>query len=372
MLLHIGCHKTGTTTIQHTLKANGAALEAQGHCFVAPEGQATLHQAIGPVAWGKVARQGFHVRNAALLRRLFAEAPQDRVIASSENFSFFFRPQHIRQLAALVHDYFDRVRIIVYLRRQDSHAVSHHQEGAKNNRHAEAEIFGSGTTSLPWNGPGLDQYLDYNTRIGYWLDTFGEDNVIVRVWDRETLLQGDAWHDFAVTAGLDPAGLDVSKNLNVSYGMTKTKLGHLMNAQDVPPDLRGLIMRALPDDAPQMPARIEAQRFYDRYRAGNVALNARLGGRDGSDLFSDDFSSYPEDPCETWTEQSANQAISLLLGAMNDWHADVGVPQLRAAARLAKQADKTELALRLICAAERLRPHGTLIARLKAELDGQA
>lgn len=369
LLLHIGCHKTGTTTIQHSLKTNSEALEAQGVCFVAPEGQSTLHKVIGPVAIGKIAKKGFHVCNAPLLCRLFAEAPQDKVIASSENFSFFFHPSHIENLAKLLHSIFDRVQIIVYLRRQDSHAVSHHQEGAKIDRQAEAEIFGNGTTALPRSGPGLDNYLNYHTRIGYWLDTFGTENVTVRIWDRKSLVKGDAWHDLMDAAGLDPEPLTTIKDLNVSLGMSKAKIGHIMQAQGIEMDLRSMIMRALPDDAGQMPARADAQRFYERYRDGNIALNARLGARDGSDLFSSDFSSYPEEGRETWTEETASHAIASILDALNAWHSDAGAVQLREAAVLAKRAKKPELAYSLIQAASKLRPQGPLIKRLRADIE---
>lgn len=365
LLLHLGGHKTGTTSIQRTMASNSEALAAQGATYIATPGQSHLHHALGPAPDVDIARRGFHICNEPLLRELFAQPSQPRVIGSSENFSFLFDPSEIQRLWTISREAFDRVRILVYLRRQDTHVVSHHQEGAKPDRAAEAAVFGNALRAIPWDGPGLDFYLDYNSRIGHWLDTFGPENVTVRVWDN--LADQDVWSDFARLAEFDATEFVTLDRQNVSIGLAKAKVGHMMNALDLPPGLVTQIMQVLPDDEKMLPSRADAQCFYDRYKGGNIVLNRRLGATDGSDLFQNDFSTYPLEARETWTEDSAGAVIEALLKLIGAKAVGPDANQLRDAAALADAADQPRLALALIKAAERLRPEGILIRKKRQE-----
>ena len=366
LLLHIGSHKTGTTTIQIGMAEHREALVQQGVDYLPHDGPPLLHRYLGPTTPWNVAEGGFCVTDPDGLERVFSEAVCDKAIASSENFSFFFERDAIEQVKKLAARHFDKTRILVYLRRQDSHIVSHHQEGSKHNRRAEEQIFGYSTSSIPWDSLYLDKYLDYNKRIGMWMDVFGEENVTVRVFDRETLKNGDVWADFLDVTGIASDGIETAREQNVSQGLTKTKVGHLMNEAHIHPELHSFILRFLPDDARQVPARADAIRFYERYTESNKALANRMGI--GGDLFDQSFSRYPEVAAENWNNESADLAIASLLRAMSVLCGPLDADTLRDAAFVARKDGRKEIARKLAEGAAHLRPHGPAIQKLLSEL----
>ncbi|WP_375691147.1 hypothetical protein [Pseudooceanicola sp. LIPI14-2-Ac024] len=366
LILHIGAHKTGTTTIQHALSQNRAALEARGLSYVTAGNRPQVHHLLGRVS-GESMMRGHRLAAPEELSRILHAAPTDRVLMSSENFSFFFDEKEIRELARHLRKHFRRVRILTYLRRQDSHAVSHHQEGSKPLRKAERDVFGNGLAPLPEH-PMMDHYLDYGRRIGNWMNVFGDENVEIRVFERNRLIAGDAWTDFLNAIDIEPNGLIPAEQRNQSQGLTKTRVGHLMNAKDMPADLHRLVSAVLPDDARMTPGRHEAMAFYARYRSGNVALNARMGAIGGDDIFDDDFASYPETALANWSEEAATGAIEALLDVIRQLTEATSADTLRDTALLAERQGLDALALSLMSAAALQRPNGPLINNKLREL----
>lgn len=363
LVLHIGAHKTGTTTIQMALFQNQDALNAQGVTYVRTGHLPNLHSVLGFARDDfEFVPDGFALLDPDTFREALSAATTDRVIASSENFSFFTDPARIDELAEVVEPLFSKIKIVTYLRRQDSHVVSHHQEGAKPNRLAEERLFGYDTTAMPHSARNLDLYLDYETRIGRWMDRFGDENVEVRIFDRAKLAGRDVWPDFLETVGLDSTGMRAIEEQNTSFGLSKSKVGHLMNQRGLRTSLKHDVLEAVPDDSRQLPSRQEAEAFYEKYRDGNIALKRRMGATDGSDLFQVDFSSYSDEPRELWSEDQANAAIGGLLDALNTQdRQSPGADRMRDLALNAEAAGELELALKLMEVAAWLRPEGPLI-----------
>jgi hypothetical protein len=371
LFLHIGAHKTGTTALQQNMAQNRVLLGVCGVAYVSSPSAGHLHPYLGPVANGRLLPEGFMVLDPdGLVARLRA-AEHDLVVASSENFSFFFHKAQIVALEQVLRPLFDEITIVSYLRRQDRHAVSHHQEGAKPHRQAEGDLWGHAPTALPLPNPAQDLYLDYDRRLGLWAEVFGADRMILRVYDRALLKSGDIFADFLSVIGLNISGLPSVGDRNVSLGAAQTKAGHLMNGAGLRARVAETVLARLPGGGRLLPARAEAMAFLDRYRTSNRRLNDRLRVSDQPDLFNDDFADYPETAQNGWTEDGANATLTALMAELTDTTpalAALTADDLRSAA-VALTETSPEIAHRLINAAAALRPNGPVILRIKADLD---
>lgn len=374
LYLHIGSHKTGTTAVQLGLHQNSILLQALGITYVGTGNIAHIHSAIGPITPGSFLPAGYKVLDPADLAARLAAAETDVVVASSENLSFLFDKTAIADLAAALRPHFDDIRIVCYLRRQDRHAVSHHQEGAKPHRRAEGALWGHAPTALPEYSTAHDLYLDYNQRLGMWADVFGDAAMIIRIYDRDLLKKRDIFPDFLDILDLDITGLQPVGDRNISLGAAQTKAGHLMNSLEVRAASADIVLARIEDEGRLLPSQAEARAYLDRYIHSNRLLNQRFQISAAPDLFNDDFSDYPETPQSDWTENGASSALLAVLQHLLDVYNPAATPNaddFRTAAAALKNTNR-EVARRMINAAYALRPNGVAILKLKAELEHQA
>lgn len=372
--LHIGSHKTGTTTLQETFQANEARLLNRGISFAQVKPWPNLHTFMDFVTPGQIVPDGFKVVDPTRLADFLAAFPGDNIFGSSENFSFFFHQQPIDDLARALHKQFDQVTIIAYLRRQDRHAVSHHQEGARPDRPHEAQIWGHALTPLPDPHPHQRLYLDYDRRIKLWENAFGSENLIVRVFDRGLLQDGDIVSDLLYVMGFRPGGLVRPPDVNASLGRIQAKIGHLANAALADDAVTMRLLDAFPWHQERMaPSADAARAFLAPYVEGNARLNARLGVTVFEDLFPDDFSDYPEIDDEKLDEAEWADAMRVVIATLGRRQSELqalNADDLRKAATAVQKFDPPS-ALRLVRAAHSLRPKGGLIIKLKEELEAR-
>ncbi|GAA6162124.1 hypothetical protein NBRC116589_42980 [Ruegeria sp. HU-ET01832] len=313
LVLHIGAHKTGTTTIQRALALYREQLSKKNVHFATTGDHNNVHQSLGPVEYQKLIPKGFRVYKIDDLVQNLTNHDMDRVIASSENFSFFFAEDSINRLAQRINPFFNKVTILTYLRRQDAHAVSHYQEGAKPDRLAEEQLYGYRPTPLPMRSNVLDFYLDYNQRIGMWADVFGEENIIVRPFERDQLEGSDIWLDFLKTLSIEPEGMIDHPLLNASMGKSRTFLGHIMNEMGLPSSTKQILLDLTEEDKKYLPCRRDAEAFYSPYKESNQKLNERLRVNGTYGIFSERFEEYPESEVNLWTEKSVEQLTRTLV-----------------------------------------------------------
>ena len=372
--LHIGSHKTGTSSLQVTLRANEALLLGRGLGVARSAPWPHVHPFLVHVTPRQIMPDGFQTADPADFARFLADTAGDNVIASSENFAYFFRQSAVDDLAAALKPQFDEVRILTYLRRQDRHAVSHHQEGAKHDRAAESALWGHGLNALPDPSPLHRLYLDYDQRIGMWERAFGSDSVVVRVFDRTLLKDGDIVADVLNLVGISDEGLTRLPDRNVSLGRLQAKVGHIANATLNDDILTRSLVDAMPVEDRMTPARNEARAFLEPYREANRRLNDRLNISAEPALFSDDFSDYPEVGNDHLDEAACIMAVQetiVTLGRRAKTLQSLSADDLKVAA-LALQELNPEVALRLIQAARSLRPNGPHILKILGRLEARA
>jgi hypothetical protein len=371
LTLHIGSHKTGTTSIQDTFAHNAALLAQHGLGFARGDVMPHLHQFLGFIDPVTVFPQGFRMIQTERLVRALCATHIDHVFASSENFSFFFQQDKIDDLARALSPVFSDVRILVYLRRQDRHAVSHHQEGAKPFRRAEGQLWGHSLGALPEPNALQALYLDYDQRLAMWEKAFGKQNIILRVFDRKTLKEGDVVSDVLDLLGLGDLSLERLPDSNVSLDRLRAKIGHISNSLGDDDRTTASLLRLLPASRDRlMPSRDEARAFLETYRASNRRLNARHGISDIPDLFDDDFDDYPEVSNAGWKLDEVDETLRAVIAALSSAAAEhaVSVDDLRTAAA-ALMHSSPKLALRLVRAALASRPDGPLLLQMRQQIE---
>jgi len=306
LIIHIGNHKTGTTSIQQCLYENRSCLSEQGYSFFSSDMDGRPRRMGDVNTW--IRSRGSRIE--AALPGAMAELPGN-VIVSSENFSWIFKEEQIRKFHTALKLHFSDIKVICYLRRQDLHTVSHYQQASKDRRYYAGHFYARGNRALPPYDVKYEQYLDYNRRLGFWADIFGDSSIRLRVFEKALLKNGDAIDDFFQIAGLEyETRVDDS---NISIGLEATKIGHLTNHEHVEHSIKKRLLRQLGDSGKSLPAREEAEAFYRHFRETNRQLNQRFSINEREFLFDEDFTMYPEAPSDIWSEQRANDAIGGLL-----------------------------------------------------------
>ncbi len=372
--LHIGSHKTGTSSLQVTLRANEALLLERGLGVARSVPWPHVHPHLVHVSPGKVMPEGFKMADPAGFATFVAASPGDTVIASSENFAFIFQQYAINDLAAALKPHFDEIRILAYLRRQDRHAVSHHQEGAKHDRRAESALWGHGLNALPDPSPMHKLYLDYDQRISMWERAFGSDSLVVRVFDRKLLKDGDIVSDVLEQVGVSDEGLTRMPDRNISLGRMQAKIGHIANATLGDDIITRALVESMPEEDRMAPSLAQARAFLAPYVEGNRRLNERLKISAEPDLFTNDFSDYPEEANDRLEEAACVTMVQetiVTLGRRAKSLQELTADDLKLAAHSLQTANP-EAALRLVRAAHSLRPKGPNINKLLTKLEALA
>lgn len=369
LTLHIGSHKTGTTTLQSTFLRNEARLKQKGLTFVHGR-KSTVHEFLGALNPPQFLPAGFKLRDVDEFRQLLQSAEGDELFASSENFSFFFHPDPIADLAAAIRPLVDEVRILVYLRRQDRQMVSHHQEAAKPHRAPAGHLWGHEPTPLPKPQPQHALYLDYDKRIGHWADIFGDAAMAIRVFDRSMLAGGDIVADVLSVLKIDGDGIERAGDRNVSLSALQARLGHRMNTAGVGEALSTAIMDAAGDGPRAQPSRSEAEAFYAPWRDSNERLNTRFRISPLPSIFNEDFDDYPDAATPVWDLAEAERALDVVLGVLGREANPMLVfdPEDLRAAALALRDEKPEAALQFARAARMLRPKAEGLRSLVEDL----
>lgn len=217
--LHIGTHKTGTTTLQRFLFENREKLQEYNLAY--PE--IGLHPGLKghhPVAFylaGKrfIFRKVLPQVNFRDVISNFLQLLGDgnNLIISSEDFSRLSLsscpnlPSKVKGLFPLSTEF----RIVVYLRRQDQFIESYYSWQRKGGRMLRTRLDGKFLKRI--------KYFPYSELLNRWAQVFGEENISVRPFEKQSLYSGGLVQDFLHEVGvLEWAGLEVEPpRLNMAY-----------------------------------------------------------------------------------------------------------------------------------------------------------
>ena len=377
-ILHIGAEKTGTTSIQVTLHRNRDRLAAQGFLHSLALGQVrhidlpvfceaddTMDDLRRGLLDGDIkALPRFRER---LIKRFDDEIAQSEVrtlIVSNEHLqSRLVTDEEKENLLKFARRCADKVRVIVYLRRQDEMAVSLHSTRFKSGEWGFDEMFPEGTS----------YYYQFDELLKGYVRVFGRDAVTVRIFEPDSLVDGDAVADFLALCGVakTEGWITVGRG-NESLRPEAQYFFSIMNkinARFV--DGRPARSRvdygnlyALYAGKGYRPSRARAEEFYYRYHEGNQWV-CREFFPERQSLFSLDFSKYPE-------ENDPLPDIEKVMEVAYDW-AKYHFAQSRwAQAQLSVQKKDYPKALEALRDVQNCQPQGAdafvLSARILAQL----
>ncbi len=312
IFLHIGSHKTGTTSIQRFLNENKKNLSTkQSIAYLNLKKLEYISTLENPLT------QTLEM-NLDVLEQL-QNISEDYVIISDEEFSWINEKKDIEQLAKKLYGYAKEVEIIIYLRRQESLAISHKQQGAKGGRSEIA--YGHERKALPTQLTLYSsKYLNFYEKIKKWSSVFGQNNLIVKIFEKEQLYHGDIVEDFCLLVGIkDYHNLIHVKKINESIARIPQLFMHQVRntSKEIfaykTKEKIFLIqqMRELSSKTTDklLPSKEEAIAFYEQFKESNKKLNEWLGLTDKPFLFNDDFSYYPEE--DNGYELSKSEVIEM-------------------------------------------------------------
>lgn len=316
-IIHIGTEKTGSTSIQASLRAIRNSLPERGFAYPSSPGSPN-HIRLAVYAAPKVAADRNLGRREALRRGhegpleewLPAQLAQEMAQLPDTVHSVIFSNEHLHsrvrtldaviRLKQLLDPFFAEYTIVMYLRRQDELAVSRHSTRIKTG--------GVLPEILPADDGKPDLYYDYGALVDRWSAVFGANALRPRLFQRSELVGGDVVRDLLQLCGLD--GVEVpqaraNRNLTLSAlaeEFVRHLNGKLPREAGAPPRRLLRTVAALAPGAPLLPERSAVEAFYARYLSGNEQVRRRYFP-DRPALFSADFSRYPEQtPRVEWSE----------------------------------------------------------------------
>lgn len=222
-VLHIGVEKTGSTSIQISLSRSRHQLLARGVLYPEALGERNQVKAYAYASetgvdelksqWGldnPAAVDRFRSRvEDQLMQEIAAKKPRVVCVSNEHCSSRLLLSSEIERLKALLERHCNQVKVVVYLRRQGSALQSAYSTYVKTGGVA------------PFEPPDLDVVVrkyDYDVILTRWASVFGEENMDVRIFDRECLDDGDVVTDFFARIGVDTGGLNLEREMNKSLG----------------------------------------------------------------------------------------------------------------------------------------------------------
>lgn len=212
LYLHIGLHKTASTTIQRGLSENREKLRKNG--YLVPEKGCPWPEFAGHhnIAWEYMGDQRYLDRSGNT-KKLVAEINRSKcrnVIVSSEDFEFL-NPDQREELKAALSEY--KVKVVIYLREQSVLFKSVYAEYVKQMFSTEPfdewlEIH----ERKIWKQKHAGNFLEF---VDAWNTLFPE-GTIVRVLEKGQIRE-NVFYDFLYACNIkDPSIYDVPENMNIS------------------------------------------------------------------------------------------------------------------------------------------------------------
>lgn len=233
LLLHIGIGKTGTTSIQDMLLNNQARLAEHG----------VLYPKTGIVQFGHhglaiLDEQTFSAKTHALYQGLLKEIRNSSchtVLISSENYSFM-TAGYINDLANSLQEF--EVKIVFYVREQIKLFASSYLEWLKVGKEHQGSV--KKFFELHKNS------FDFARRIAPWEDAFGQENIMVRLFEKR-IVGEDVCNDFLAFLGFEFALKLPKEQANPSLAEECVDLVHYLDGLDLEAEQRRQIITYLLD-----------------------------------------------------------------------------------------------------------------------------
>ncbi len=330
LYIHIGCPKTGTTSLQYFCNENKELLAKNDIYFPVFEQK---YPDINPFRNGHFLIATQHDKNGMpnLLeeKRLFRFnmdhiiymfSKYDNILLSDEGiwYAAHFKKRDLWETLRKesLRSAF-KIKIIVYLRRQDSLLNAMWNQKIKKSK----KRFRSMTWEEFIHATPSAVYLNYEEGLNEIAAELGSENIIVRRYGKKYFKNGSTYDDF-----LDTLGLSLTDEYTISTFERNTRLsGNANEMQRIlnsVPDASQkdftffyhMLSKVATEDPDKEKLRMfqpaEAQAFMEKYRAGNRKIMEKYFNR-SEDLFKTNFQNIKK---WEWNNRQMSEDIIRLLG----------------------------------------------------------
>lgn len=328
-ILHIGPHKTGTSTIQEFLGVNREKLKENGlyvpmhrsyfgesakswgiYCMACDRERWQSHPLFD--FWGNIvfycsdpasasfSREQYRQSWEAAMKTIQSEiGDAGTVVFSSEELSLLSM-EEILYLKETLCEYFDEFTVVAYLRRQPEILVSMYTQHVRNY-----------STSITFEQlcdlRGEDVSWDYEVLLLKWAGVFGQENVITRVFDRKVFLKQELTTDFLNAIGYEANDYVNVPDTNLSLSAAAVEFAAIFNNKEAAATLSDLPFQPKEVDllleeyttfnkdkrTGYLLNRPRAESILERFRESNNSVARKYFSRET--LFDEDCSRYPEE-----------------------------------------------------------------------------
>ncbi|MEM6413734.1 MAG: hypothetical protein AAF720_03660 [Pseudomonadota bacterium] len=298
IFLHIGCEKTGTTSVQRYFSENRARLSEQQILYPKSVGASNhfdlsvyclddnkitaLRRRRQAVDTASINKARTDIEKA--FRAECARVCPTRIVLSSEQLSSnVTTQQEIERLRSLLGDFGAPIEIILYVRRQDDLAVSSYSTQVKAGATYKFDTGKISSRNIKYN---------YEKMCKLWTQFPGDTRLTVRLYDRRVLAGGDVVTDICQLIGVDTDGFVKPPDANKTLDPTTLEVLRCLNTHlpqhGDPQNLRGNlqdIFASLSSNEKLTIADVEAEQIMTALRTENEWVRARYF----SDLEFDPF-----------------------------------------------------------------------------------
>lgn len=305
LILHIGSHKTGTTSLQAALNESRSLLADQQAGVI--DQKLTRNAGLLDIE-GKKAN--FRGNLKLVVADAFLHPLAETTVFSEEALFWLHDIEQVEALAKLLRQRFDRIDIVAYLRRQDQMVLSHRKQVVLG-RPARA-FYGTDFLTLPKPAEYLNRLLDFHGKLfGCWATAFGKEALTLVPYERDRLRERDVVADFAHRTGIR---LQASmQDHNPPLGASEIIAGMACGDRGFPQERLRKILKAVAsgagDNRQILPTQGEARAFMEQFAASNLKLSQDFQFEGAPFTFSDRFDMYPETEVPDWT---ATEMLALL------------------------------------------------------------
>lgn len=221
--LHIGTHKTGTTSLQQFFSHNEQSLKNQSFLYPSAGRPKKFPHGHHNLVWGIINNNNYDP-SAGSWKELLTEIDffnPKNVIISSENFSWpdCITAEKIFEIKEYLSNH--EVKIIIYLRNQSDYLKSHYCQAIKIGYYS-----GSFQDYLTYQR----ERLNYYQRLEPWKEAFGIENIIVKIYDN-IAINNQLIRDFLETINFPLTEIRINSNITVnkSPNLKAIKIMRLLN-----------------------------------------------------------------------------------------------------------------------------------------------
>jgi len=213
--IHIGQEKTGSTAIQSFLNRAEISSELRKHdihyaSFLdKPNSMPFVLYTLGMTNMNLSKpyfkdKKGYLLFEKKIERRLNSikniTSSSSKIIFSSEHLHAQLRSEEqVKKLKHVIIKYFPDhcIKIVMYIREQASLAYSLHSESVK------AGYSGASKPPMPGENKYFDHVSNHLRTINLWSKIFGEKNLNIRIYEKNSLIEQDSISDFCIQAGIN-------------------------------------------------------------------------------------------------------------------------------------------------------------------------